>query len=224
MKKFKFAMALVAVLAFVLAACGSTPNVDRFDGRGGGASSSADLTAGDATSESQQSDKAFNVGGSYLGDSKQMTSSIYGARKSSTPSWGGTVQAGLIQGSQSAKEVKESLKAAMVEDPVLLGLVRRQEILLEQMGEATPEAAVGIQAQLDALVPMLETAMERIHESVRVASGADFRSLKAIVVGSISHNGNRVGADPLAPGAGEFDAYGKGFESLPKVLEALMKD
>jgi hypothetical protein len=71
---------------------------------------------------------------------------------------------------------------------------------------------------------MLEAAMTRVHESVRVASGGDLRNLKAIIVGSMQHNGNAVGTDPLGASEGEFEAYGKGFEKLPEVLEAIMKD
>jgi len=208
-----------------LAACASPIPSQAPNSGAGGVKSSQDLQAGDATSDSEQSDKGFNLGGSYLGDNKQMTSSIYGARKSATDTWGGTLQAGVIQGAQSAKELRESLKAAMTDDPVLTGLVARQKILLDQLA-AAPDAAASdpIQAQLDALVPMLEMAMNRVHESVRVASGGDLRNLKAIVIGSQQHNGNVNGSSPLDAVEGEFEAYGKGFELLPEVLKAIMGD
>jgi len=225
MKRTLFA-ALVAVLMIGLTACGSTPNADKLDASGpGGVKSKMSLAAGDASAESEQNDKAFNLGGSYLGDNKQMTSSIYGARKSSTPSWGGTLQAGVIQGAQSAKDLKDSLAAAMTGDPVLLGLIARQKILLESLAAATtPEEKAAANASLDGLVPMLEAAMTRVHDSVRVASGGDLRNLKAIIIGSMSHNGNVVGADSLGPAEGEFEAYGEAFKGLPAVLESIMGD
>ena len=221
MRTFTLFAALAA--AALLAACASPIPDKSLASDAGGVKSTMDLAAGDATGESEQNDKAFNLGGSYLGDNTQMTSSIYGARKSATDTWGGTLQAGVIQGAQSAKEIKESLAAAMTADPVLLGLVKRQEILLKQLADA-PDAAASapIQAQLDALVPMLEAAMTRIHESVRVASGGDLRNLKAIIIGSMAHNGNVNGASPLEVGEGEFQAYGEGFKALPELVKAIM--
>jgi len=211
----------LALMATMLVSCAS-PTPDYNTNTGPGQKSAQDLAAGDSGADSGQNDKGFNLGGSYLGDNKQMTSSIYGARKANTSSWGGTLQAGVIQGAQSASEIKESLAAAMQGDPVLLGLVKRQEILLGQLAGATDPAP--IQAQLDALVPMLEAAMTRVHESVRVASGGDLRSLKAIIIGSMSHNGNVNGANPLDAVEGEFSAYGEAFSNLPAVLNSIMGD
>lgn len=224
MKMLKFAVAFA--IAMCVAACGTrVPDGGMNFAGGAGTKSAQVMEAGDAKADSAANDKSFNLGGSYLGDNKQMTSNIYGARKVSTPAWGGTLQAGVIQGAQSAKELKESLAAAMQGDPVLIQLVKRQEILLKQLEAATDAAASApIQAQLDALVPLLETAMTRVHESVRVASGGDLRNLRAIIIGSMSHNGNVVGASPLDASDKEFEAYGKGFEKLPEVLQALMGD
>lgn len=215
----------VVAMAGLMAACASPIPERNTNTDAGGVKSTQTLEAGDAKGESEQNDKGFNIGGSYLGDNKQMTSSVYGARKSATDTWGGTLQAGVIQGAQSAKEIRESLKAAMTEDPVLTGLVARQKILLDQLATAPDAAAAApIQQQLDALVPMLEAAMTRVHESVRVASGGDLRNLKAIIIGSMSHNGNVNGSSPLEAVEGEFEAYGKGFEKLPEVLKAIMSD
>jgi hypothetical protein len=223
MKRRYWFLFLVAI-ALLIPGCAGIPREGDVSA-GGGASSKMDLAAGGADATSEQSDALKNIGGSYLGDNKQANTSIYGARKSSTPAWGGTLQAGIIQGAQSAKELKDSLAAAMTDDPVLLQLVKRQGLLLAQL-EAAPDAAaaVPIAAQLDALIPMLEAAMTRIHESVRVASGGDLSNLRAIIVGSMSHNGNTVGADPLKSLEGEHQAYGKGFEKLPELIKAIMGD
>lgn len=223
-------LSLIAILLLIPGCAlfgGGSPAIPRDDSvsAGGGASSKMDLAAGGAEGTSEQSDALKNIGGSYLGDNKQANTSIYGARKSSTPVWGGTLQAGIIQGAQSAKDLRDSLKAAMTDDPVLLQLVQRQGLLLTQLANAPDAAAaVPISAQLDALIPMLETAMTRIHESVRVASGGDLSGLRAIIVGSMSHNGNTVGADPLQSMEGEHAAYGKGFERLPELIKAIMGD
>lgn len=223
MRKFKIILALAAL---VLAGCSSTTPVPEIAAAGRGTTATS-LKAGDAKTESDQNDKHMNLGGSYLGDNKQSTAQIYGARKSSTPAWGGTLQAGVIQaGAATLKEMRESRTKAVKEDAVLIALTRRRDILLAQleaMVAADPAADTSaVEARIDALTPHFETAMARIDESLAKASGGDFSALRAIVIGSLQNNGNRVGADALESSPEEFAAYGQGFAGLPEMVKAIM--
>jgi len=226
MKRTYFAILFAALALTACSALGAGPPIDELSAANKGTATS--LRAGGGDAESEQSDKHMNLGGSYLGDNKQSTAQVYGARKSSTPAWGGTLQAGVIQaGAATLKEMKETLSQAVKDDPVLVGLVKRRDLLMAQMDAlvaADPASDTSaIEARIDLLTPQFEVAMKRIHETMQIASGGDFSGLKAIIIGSLQNNGNRVGADSLPSSPEEFEAYGEGFKALPALVEALMK-
>ena len=215
---------LILIFALLLPACASSPDTtDLADAMKGMSAGGNNPASGSIDSGSdEQNDKAFNLGASYLGDVDQNTFSMYGSRKTGEANKTGKIQTGLMFGSVNMERAAALREKRMETDPVVIGLLARQKVLLKAFAEADgADAQKAIGLQLDAIDAKLAAASAAADNAI-ASMGGSTNALTHLTVINIS-GGDDVGQDPTDTTDKEADAAAGASGNVAAIITATKK-
>ena len=213
--------AVALVVLFLLAGCASSPDTtDLARAMSSIPAGNSPASGGIDSGDDEQSDKPVNIGASYMGSVDQKQFSMYGSRKNAESMKTGKIQTGLMFGSVNMERAAALRKERIAEDPVIIGLLARQAVLLKafEAADVTDAARALLSTELDAIDVKLAAASAAADEAIASMGGAA-SSLTHLTVINVS-GGDAVGRDPTDTTAAEAAANAAAAMALDKILAA----